>query len=453
MNAFEGKNIHFMGAGGIGVSALAGIAIARGAKVSGCDREENEQTKLLRQLGAKIFIGHSPEHLLGCDQLVYTSAIHPQHPELLAAGGRGVKRGDFLARLVSAARGIGVSGTHGKTTTTWLLGRILLHAGLDPTIFVGGVVPELGGNYRCGGELFVTELDESDGSFLKPDLELAVITNIESEHLAHYGTLEKVVESFAEFAEKGDTPGFLVANLDCPLTRPLYERRRGRKVGFGLQDRSGLHACNIICVNGGQEADICRGDAGFGRLRLPFYGVHNIYNALAALAAADALGVEPERALEGLAGCCGVGRRMERIGRFCGVDAYTDYAHHPGEVAAAIAGARQMAAGRLLVVFQPHLYSRTRDYAPEFALALALADGVYLCDIYPAREEPLPGISSEVIARDIPAHALVGCGGIDDIAGDLCDRAGGYGLIIFMGAGDIEKAGRMLCGKAGRYDS
>ena len=190
---FAGKKIHFMGIGGIGMSALAGIILRQGAVVSGCDRVENEQTQMLRTLGVEIVIGHDAAHAENCDLLIYTSAVPVEHPELVAAAGKTMKRGKFLAEIMSGFKGIGVCGTHGKTSTTWMIAHILLELEFDPTVFLGGVTERLGGNYRCGGEVFVSELDESDGSFLEPELSVGVITNIESEHLAYYGTSEKVV--------------------------------------------------------------------------------------------------------------------------------------------------------------------------------------------------------------------------------------------------------------------
>ncbi len=438
------KNFHFIGAGGIGISALAGIALAQGHKVSGCDRYENAQTRMLSQLGSEIFIGHDPLHTVGADEVIYTSAMASDHPELLAAGSRLKRRGEFLAELMAGQLAVGIAGTHGKTTTTWLVSHILIAAGKDPTVLVGGEVSALNGNFRVGSGPFVSELDESDGSFLLPDLSFGAITNIESEHLAYYGTLEKVVKSFNEFSEKMD--GHISLNLDCQHCREIFKKRNAPASGYGLKDCSGYHFKDISGQRGVQRAKLYNGSNELGLLELPLPGEHNLYNALCAISVAAACGVEDVYSLEALKSCCTVGRRMEFIAAKSGVRYYSDYAHHPTEVNAAIRGARDIAGSGLAVVFQPHLYSRTRDYAEEFAGALTGADKVVLVELYPAREEPIAGVDAGLIGKYINKlggkfSGPVAIAGFAQGLGALFE-ADDFDTVVFMGAGDIDKAGR-----------
>ena len=437
----RGKKIHFMGAGGIGVSALAGIALDQGAVVSGCDRADNEQLAMLGSRGAQISIGHAPEHALDCDRLVYTSAIPLDHPELLAAGGKAVRRGSFLAELLGSYRGVGIAGTHGKTSTTWMTAHILLENRLDPTVLLGGVTRKLQGNFHCGGEIFVSELDESDGSFLEPELEVAVITNIESEHLAYYGTFEKEVEAFELFAEKSNT-GLLILGTDNPVCSRIYAEHAGRKKAFGFDTDVGLSAGKVRAEGGKQVCEVRYAQKKVADMVLPLTGRHNILNALAALLAAEEFGVSLAEGIKTLSAIETVGRRMELIHTLAGTRIYSDYAHHPTEIRAALAGARELdASGKIMAVFQPHLYTRTRDYAQEFARELAVADRVVVVELYPAREEPIAGVDSELIRREIRA-----IGGrvdseeirVDEINDVIQNYAGDYSTIVCIGAGDMD---------------
>ncbi len=430
------------------MSALAGIVSSKGALVSGCDRAANEQTEKLQSIGIEVATQHAAEHAAGCDLLVFTSAVATDHPERLAAGKKALRRGEFLAELMAEYRGVGIAGTHGKTSTTWMSAYILLRNGLDPTVLLGGVTAEMEGNYRCGGNIFVSELDESDGSFLLPELEVAVITNIESEHLAYYHTSEKVVEAFELFAEKNNT-GLLITGIDNEYCAQIYARQQGRKEAFGLNTgRRGLYAEDITPVNGGQQARIMYNGAEVGILRLPLCGRHNILNALAALLVGRELGVSLEQGIKTLADIETVGRRMEFIHELSGARIFSDYAHHPTEVRAALAGAREVdKAGRILAVFQPHLYSRTRDYALDFARELSAADMVAVAEIYPAREEPIAGVDSELIREQIrriggnvvPERIEVG-----DITAVIRRYAPDYSTIICIGAGNIDTEVRKI---------
>lgn len=437
-----GKKIHFMGAGGIGMSALAGIALDRGAIVSGCDRAENEQTRMLKELGAQISIGHSEKHSENCDTLVYTSAVSMDHPELIAAGDKAIRRGSFLAEIMSEYKGVGIAGTHGKTSTTWMAAHILIKNGVDPTVLLGGVTSEMNGNYRCGGEYFVSELDESDGSFLEPELEVAVITNIESEHLAYYGTSEKVVEVFGDFAEKIND-GLLILGYDNEYCAEIYARHQGRKKAFGIKNSvMGLCAQEISYIKGMQVANLIYDGNKVGQLKIPLCGKHNILNSLAALLVAEELGVSLEDGIKSLETLQTVGRRMELIYTLNGSNIYSDYAHHPTEVKAALQGARELEdSGKVMAVFQPHLYTRTRDYAKEFARELVEADLILVAEIYPAREEPIAGVSSELIReelRKIGGNVDNSKVEIDEINNYILKYAPEFSTIICIGAGDID---------------
>lgn len=441
-----GKKIHFMGAGGIGVSALALLARDAGNTVTACDRCGNAMTKALESAGIAVAIGHDPSHVGDVDLLVHTSAVGKGHPEITAAPAA-ESRGAFLARLMERRESWGVSGTHGKTTTTWLLASILIAAGRDPTVFVGGVVPDMDGrNYRIGKGPFVAELDESDGSFLLPRLDVAVVTNVESEHLSHYGTDAALFAAFSRFAEAVADGGLLVLGTDNFVCREMYAAHTGKKLSFGLGPEADLSAANVHEGDSGALFDVLRDGKSLGRFALQFSGTHNVQNALAALAAAVGMGVDVECARAALAKARGVERRMERVGNCGGAALYSDYAHHPTEVAAAIAAFRQRHPGETLVVFQPHLYSRTRDYADAFGAALGAADRVLLLDIYPAREQAIPGVDASLLAAGAALRGtrVNGPVPIFKAAEEIGRLARGCEAVVMMGAGDIDALAREI---------
>ena len=434
-----------MGVGGIGVSALAEMARHAGAEVSGCDKSCNECTRRLTQKGIRIEAGHDPKHVESVDLLVYSSAVPESHPERLAAGNRQEKRGEFLARFMNASDSVGVSGTHGKTTTSWLLSHVLIAAGMDPCVFVGGLVAELPeGNYRIGSGPFVAELDESDASFLYPRLKIAVVTNVESDHLSHYQTKSALFDAFRRFAAGVRESGVLVAGTDDPGAAKLFDEHVGKKISFGISGETDLRARVIAGASGATRFEAEYKNAALGEFVLPLPGLHNVKNALAALAVALELGVDADTARRALANVCGVGRRMERLGTVGRAVVYSDYAHHPTEVAAAIAGVRQAHSGKVLVVFQPHLYTRTRDYALEFGKALAAADAALVADIYPAREEPIPGVTSQLVVdagRELNP-AVAGPYPLEQIEDETERMAGDFEAVVMMGAGSIDDVAR-----------
>ncbi len=440
-----------MGAGGIGVSALAMLAQHGGAKVTACDRHANNQTAMLSAAGIPVAAGHDPAHVEGVDLLVYTSAVPPDHPERAAAK-TSEKRGLFLARLMAGREAWGVAGTHGKTTTTWLLTSILAAAGLDPAAFIGGAVPQLGGaNYRLGGGPFVAELDESDASFLLPELSVAVVTNAESDHLSHYGNDKALFAAFREFAGGVAAGGLLVWGMDSPVCREMYASHPGRAVSFGFAEGADFSARRLRDTENGATFELTRNGASLGDFALNLPGEHNVKNALAALAAALSRGVDADAARAALAGAHGVERRMERLGTVGGAVVYSDYAHHPTEVAAAIAAFRRRHGGETLAVFQPHLYSRTRDYADAFGAALGGADRILLLDIYPAREEPLPGVDSSLLAGEAARRGAKVNGPlpVGDAEEAVLRLARGCEAVIMMGAGDIDDMARDMVRRHG----
>lgn len=451
--SLAGRHIHFMGIGGIGMSALAEMAAARGAVVSGCDREDNENTRRLNGYGLRIDQGHDAAHVERADRVVYTSAIPADHPERIAAGDRAVKRGEFLAEIIRGTNTIGICGTHGKTTTTWLTAHLLIECGADPTVFLGGIAPALEGNLRIGAsDWVVTEMDESDGSFLLPDLQIAAVTNIESDHLHHYGSFDNVRSAFRTFASGVEKDGVLVACCDDDESMALLAEHKGRRIGVGQDSRADLRCLGVAHRAGGQEFLVVREGMNLGRFRLPLPGEHNVMNALIAIAIALECHIHVDDIRGALEVVVGVERRMQKLGTIGSAALYSDYAHHPTEVRAAIQGARTLFRGGLLVVFQPHLYSRTRDYKTAFGEALSEADSVVLAPIYPAREEPLPGITSQVVA-DAVRSAGGACDGVvsmNELGAWIAERADQYEAVILMGAGDIDKVaddamGRVSC--------
>ncbi len=439
-----GRRIHFIGAGGVGMSALARYAAERGAEVSACDRERTRFGEQLEARGIPFHIGHDSGHVAGADLVVATSAVAPDHPERRAAGERCMRRGTFLARCLESYRTVGIAGSHGKTSTTAIVAHLLIEAGLDPTVFLGGSVRRFGGNLRIGGGgLAVAELDESDGSFLEPACELAVITNIDSDHLAHYGTEEAVREAFATFAESVPAEGTLLGCVDDEGVRALLDRHRGPVFACGTGPAATLRAESVREEAEGMTFRLVRESDHLGEFMLPLPGRHNLRNALLAVGVASALGVDNNTIHAALATCPGVDGRLERVGTARDVAVYLDYAHHPTEIRAALSALRPRTAGRLLVAFQPHLYSRTRDYADSFGRALADADEALLVDVYPAREAPLPGVSSDLLVRSTRAAGGSATGPVrlGEMPAMLAARAGAGDTLVCMGAGDIGKAG------------
>jgi UDP-N-acetylmuramate--alanine ligase len=398
-NPSDKRTVHFMGIGGAGMSALALIARRRGVAVSGCDVDPSGAADL-SALGVVVSQGHDGAHLAGARAVVVTAAVPSGHPELQQARDQGlliVPRKIALAELIQGARSVGISGTHGKTTTTVMTTEALSAAGLSPTGIAGGRVSSWGGNARVAGdELFVVEADEFDQAFLTLYPTVAVVNNVEPDHLECYGSMDALENAFVEFAGRAHVA---ITSADDPGARKVAERVGKTARTFGLASDADIRITDIVQRADRTEAQVRWRDSRTVHLRLQVPGLHNLRNAVAALGVADALGASLESAAGALDQFTGVGRRFERLGEFSGVAVVDDYAHHPSELAATLSAARQAFPGRRLVaVFQPHLYSRTAAHGQAMGEALAAADLVIVTEIYAAREQPIAGVSGRQVA-------------------------------------------------------
>ena len=447
------RHAHFVGIGGAGMSGIAEVLLQYEVTVSGCDQSQSEATERLRSLGVAIATSHSADHLDSVDLLVTSSAIAAANPEVIEAKRRGiavVRRAEMLAELMRMKYGIAVAGTHGKTTTTSLVGAIMTEAGLDPTVIVGGRLRVSGTGARLGNSDFmVVEADEFDRSFLSLFPILAVITSIDRDHLDTYHDLDAIRDAFVAFASRVPFFGQVIVCADDPNVAALLPRLADRRLTtYGLGEECLLRGEALEMSPDGTSLTVRHRTQGeLGRLQLPLAGLHNVRNALAAVGVALALGIPMPVVARSLAGFGGVHRRFERLGQFRGAEVVDDYAHHPTEVQATLAAARQVFPRRVLhAVFQPHLYSRTRDLAEDFGRALSAADHVVVTDVYPSRERPIEGVSGELVARAAQAvghprvdycadwHAVPALlAGIDD--GDV---------VMTLGAGDIYRLAEAL---------
>jgi UDP-N-acetylmuramate--alanine ligase len=463
-----------IGIGGAGMSGVARIVLARGGAVSGSDAKDSRALLALRALGAQVSVGHSAANLDQLDAtltaIISTKAVHqtdPYNPELVEGVRRGIPvihRSAALAALMTGYRVACITGTAGKTSTTSMLTVALRHCGADPSFLIGGDLSGPGsGAHHGSGDIFVAEADESDASFLAYSPNVAVITNVEADHLDHHGTVAAYTASFDAFVGRLAPGGVLIVNADDPGSAGLADRagasgtrvrRYGRAatggedlrlLGYAPQGERGVATVALAGPDGAPHRV---------QLELTVPGEHMMSNAVAALLAGLELGAPLPGLLAGLAGFGGVRRRFEFIGRAAGVRVYDDYAHHPRKVAAALRGARQVVGeGRLLVAFQPHLYSRTRDFAAEFGVALALADVVLLLDVYGAREKPLPGITGELIARMVPlpdgwVH-YEPCWA--KVPARLAELVAPGDVVVTMGAGDVTVLGPQLLAELERH--
>jgi UDP-N-acetylmuramate--alanine ligase len=454
------RRLHFVGAGGVGMSGLAEILLlSTPLEISGCDKERSENTERLTALGAKIAYGHDAAHVEQADLVVISSAIAEGNPEVAAARRRGIpviRRAEMLAEIMRLKQGIAVAGTHGKTTTTSLTGMVLTEAGFDPTIVVGGRVRILGTNARLGkGDFLVAEADEYDRSFLELTPVVAVVTNIEEDHLDTYRDLADILEAFAIFANRVPFYGAVVACLDDPGVREILPRVKRRVVTYGESPEAALRAGEIRLEASGTTFEVWEGNTwSLGTVRLPLPGRHNVLNALAAIAVGRELSIPFPTIARALKDFTGVIRRFETKGERGGVLVLDDYAHHPTEIAATLAAARQVHPGRRLVaLFQPHLYSRTRDFAEAFGRALLACDLAIVTDVYPSREKPIPGVTGEVVARAArhAGHAnVLYVADKTRVVGELERVLKSGDLLLTMGAGDVVRLGEAyLAGASG----
>lgn len=450
----EGLRIHFIAIGGIGMSALARLAVAEGAIVSGCDSTDSPTLAALRKLGCTTHIGHSADHVHDCDLVIHSSAIKSDNKEMIAASLHKIPiihRGRLLAMFQEGRDTVAISGAHGKTTTTWIIANMMIKCGQDPLVAIGGNVPDMGGNARPGkGKIFVTEADESDGSFLELSPKYPVITNIDADHLDYYtGGIEHIKKCFTEFAETR-TNGCVIACAECENVREILPLVRGRRITYGIE-HGDIRALNIRQNAAGASFDVKLPDGNIeSNISISLPGKHNILNSLSAIAIAFDMKLPMDKVREALANTSTVGRRLEKRGEVGGITVYDDYAHHPAEIAAMLDSARRIAQGRLIGIFQPHRYSRTMHLAKEFGGCFGNLDLLLLAPVYAASEAPIEGVSSGLIAENIRATGQKNfelISGIDIVPQRLASTLRAGDVVVTIGAGDVWKSGDALLAK------
>lgn len=401
------QKIHFIGIGGVGMSGLAAVLHSLGRQITGSDSNQSLYTDRLETMGIQVYYGHKSGQGEGADAFVVSTAIHADNPELVWAKANKVPvlhRSDVMAYICNSRRGIAIAGAHGKTTTTGMISKIFVENQMEPTILVGAAVPELGGNAFFGrGVHGITEADESDGSFLKLHPAIALVTNIEDDHLDHYGSLEKLIDSFGIFLEGIQPGGWAVLCSDCSETLKLVERvPSGRVIRYGVLPEDHARAENIILHSTGSQFTLVWQGKVLGEILLPVPGRHNVLNALGAAAVALLEGIPYPGIAKALATFHGAHRRFQRHGEVAGIQVIDDYAHHPTELKATLSAARQIHPdGRIVAVFQPHRYSRTKQLVKEFGSAFEDADVLILTDIYSAGEDPISGIDGEYLVKEV----------------------------------------------------
>lgn len=446
------RKLHFVGIGGVGMSAIAEVMLDKGYEISGSDLSESEVVQKLRAKGAVIYKGHNAANVEGKDAIVLSSAIHQDNPELVQAKKLGLKifhRSDILAFLLNAAKGIAVAGAHGKTTTSSMISVVLEHAGVDPTILIGGFVDYLNGNAKLGkSDYLVAEADESDGSFLKFYPHIAVVTNIEDDHMDHYGSMENIIKAFIQFVQNLDKEnGLAVLCFDNENIRNIAPQLDRRYISYALEHEADYTAADIVADGPQTTFTVVYKGEKLGAVTLNIPGRHNVLNALATIAVCHKLGLSIEAIAAGFAVFTGTKRRFQTKFRNDDVWIVDDYAHHPTEIQTTIKAARQTNPKRLVVAFQPHRYTRTQLLRKEFGSCFKGADVLILTDIYAASEEPIPGISGRTIVDEVKAQTGVDAVYIEklaDIAPWLEQNRRKGDLIITMGAGNIYTVGETL---------
>lgn len=444
--------IHFVGIGGIGMSGIAEVMHNLGYSVQGSDIAESASVERLRARGIRIYIGHARENVSDAAVVVTSTAVKRDNPEVAAALESRipvVRRAEMLAELMRLKNTVAVAGTHGKTTTTSMIAALLDAGGIDPTVINGGVIESYGSNARLGGsDWMVVEADESDGSFLRLDGTIAVVTNIDPEHLDHYGDFEAVKEAFREFIENVPFYGAAVLCIDHPEVQGVISRVRDRRVvTYGFSAQADIRGDRIETIDGGNRFDaVVRQRDGNQRriedIRLPMPGRHNVQNALAAVAVAVEMGCGDDVIRTGFSNFGGVRRRFTRVGQVAGATVIDDYAHHPVEIRAVLSAAREAAANRVIAVVQPHRYTRLGDLMDEFQSAFNDADMVFAAPVYPAGEQPIEGVDSGVLVAGLKARghrSALEIAGLQELAGTLAEIIAPGDMIVCLGAGDITK--------------
>ncbi len=445
---FKQQHFHFTGIGGIGMSGIAEVLLNLGYTVSGSDLRLGPVTERLAKLGACIHEGHREENVAGAQALVVSSAVRPENPEVVEARRRGIPvipRGELLAELMRLKFGVAVAGSHGKTSTTSMIAAVLSHAGLDPTVVVGGRVGAMGGsNARVGkSDFLVVESDESDGSFLKLAPIVAVVTNIDREHLDHYAGIDEIRAAFSDFVNKVPFYGAAILCLDDENVRRILPSVNRRVITYGTSSQADLNIGECACAHFASEFRLRHGERDLGPFRLNVPGFHNVLNSAAAVAVALELNVEPEIARQALAAYAGVERRFQVRGTARGVTVVDDYGHHPTEIRATLAAARECRFQRIHVLFQPHRYTRTRALMDDFAQAFHNADDVFVLDIYPASEPPIEGVTGAALAERMRAfghRSVVFVGGMEAGIEAVARAARDGDLVLTLGAGSVSQA-------------
>jgi UDP-N-acetylmuramate--alanine ligase len=447
---FELGPVHFIGIGGIGMSGIAEIMIRIGYTVQGSDAKASANTERLEKLGARIFIGHSPESIDGASAIVYSTAVKPDNPEMVAGREKRlplVRRAEMLAELMRLQFSVAVGGTHGKTTTTSMIAAILDAGGLDPTVVNGGIINAYGTNAKVGeGDWIVVEADESDGTFLKLKSTVAVVTNIDPEHLDHYGEFDQVKRAFRDFVENIPFYGFAAVCLDHPEVQAMVAQVQNRRlVTYGVNPQAEVRAASLVMDTDGCNFDVIISPRSgeiieFKNLHLPMAGWHNVSNALAAIAVARELDVSEDNIRKGLAAFEGVKRRFTTTGVAGGVRVIDDYGHHPVEIAAILRAARQVATGKVIAVVQPHRYSRLEDLFQEFCGCFNDADTVVVADVYAAGEAPIEGVDKDRLVEGLRRYGHRRVLALDSAAALpalIAEEAKDGDLVVCLGAGDI----------------
>lgn len=438
-----GKQVHLMGAGGIGMSALARILLAQGVKISGCDLRINAMIRKLEASGMRFYQGHDPGHLKGGDVLIHTAAVSDA-PEIVVAREKGIsvyRRGQFLARLVNEQFNIAVCGAHGKTTTTSLIATVLKESGLDPTFLIGGEAENLGGNAALGrGGVWVVEADESDGSFLDLEPKIGVVTNIDREHLDFYKNEHQIWDAYEKFMNGVLKEGILIVCSDDPGVRKLMAKMNRPMVTYGRGTAAQIQARNVRLTGLSSEFDLYWKDRFLSHVKVNIPGEHNVLNALAAFAAGMEVGLSPGQIARAILAFHGAGRRFQIKNQVNDIWVIDDYAHHPTEIEATLRSVRQLGRRRLVSVFQPHRYTRTHALLKEFSGALRETGHLILTEIYAASEMPIPGVSGRQFYEKIVEYGHPSCEFIerkDKMIERLLEMAQPGDTLLFLGAGDI----------------
>ncbi len=445
------RRVHFVGIGGSGMSGIAEVLLNLGYRVSGSDLVESDTTLRLQRLGAEVVIGHRSENLRDADVVVISSAVRKDNPEVIAAHERiipVIPRAEMLAELMRMKYGVAVAGTHGKTTTTSMIATVLAHGGLDPTAVIGGKLNSFGSNAKLGqGELLVAEADESDGSFLKLSPTIAVVTNIDPEHLDHYRNLEEIQKAFLEFINKVPFYGLAILCLDQENVQALIPQVQKRYVTYGMSSQANFRADELSYHGLTTSFRVFANERELGQISIQMPGLHSVYNALATIATASELDVNFEIVRQALGSFSGVQRRFQIKGEWDGVMVVDDYGHHPTEIKATLSAAKSGWGRRTVVVFQPHRYSRTRDLFKEFLTAFNQADVLFLIGIYPAGEDPIPGVNVQGLYEGIKGHGHKDVTLVLDksaILDRLLPRLKPGDMVFTLGAGDVWKTGEAL---------